>query len=55
MTGKRRLALYTVCGASAVLYVLMLLTGSGFSALWYVADVLVTLFLLRKSWKMLPK
>ncbi len=55
MTGKRRLALYTVCGASAVLYVLMLLTGSGFSALWYVADVLVTLFLLRKNWKMLPK
>lgn len=55
MAGKRRLALYIVCGASAVLYVLMLLMGSGFSALWYAADILVTLFLLRKSWKMLPK
>lgn len=55
MAGKRRLALYLVCGASGVLYVLMLLLGNGFSSLWYVADALVTLLLLRKSWAMLPK
>ena len=55
MAGKRRLALYIVCGASGVLYVMLLLMGNGFSSLWYVADILVTLLVLRKSWKMLPK
>ena len=55
MASKRRLALYLVGAASGVLYVLLLLMGSGFSALWYVADILVTLLVLRKSWKMLPK
>ena len=55
MASKRRLALYLVGAASGVLYVLLLLMGSGFSALWYVADILVTLLVLRRSWKMLPK
>ena len=55
MASKRRLALYLVGAASGVLYVLLLLMGSGFSALWYVADILVTLLVLRRSWKLLPK
>ena len=55
MARKRRLALYIVCGASGVLYVMLLLMGNGFSSLWYVADILVTLLVLRKSWRMLPK
>lgn len=55
MKSKRRLALYIACGVSGVLYVMLLLLGNGFSSLWYVADVLVTLLLLRGSWAMLPK
>lgn len=55
LAGKRRLALYIVFGASAVLYVMMVLGGSGFSALWYVADAIVTFLLLRRSWKQLPR
>ncbi len=54
MVSKRRVALYAVCVASAVQF-MMMLPGNGFSAVLYAADILVTLLALRKSWHRLPK
>lgn len=55
MVKKKKLALYFICGASAALYLLMVLSGSGFSALLYVADCALTMLFLCTSWKQLPE